>query len=385
MKKVLIISPIVNFGGRELEVNLIAKSLIEQFNLTILSSNEATNESQALDGLNKFSFSNLNQKITKENTLLNLIAYLSYLWNGQKGYVCNYVINGLSKKFFDFKTLKVKSLKKEIITHDIVWIVADLDTPFLTETIELCNKYKIPCIFRTTRTIYKKEHSFLKQIIEKTLFVHHSEDNARRLSRQIKHNYTIIDQCAINEKLLLKHDIKTGNEIKYGYLGRLVDSKRIKYLVDFFSNSNNQFFIAGDGLLKDYVIEAVNENDNLKYMGHLDYKKIEDFFEEIDVLIISSKEESGPLVGLEAMAAGKIVVSTKVGAMYERLKGVSKSFWLDNDLDNLSSFVLEINNLSFHAVNELKISNRETYNKQYSLEKIKNQYLTVTNKMCLKD
>lgn len=381
MKKVLIISPIVNYGGRELEVNIIAKSLQKDFKLTIMSTHEATLNSQALNGLKEVAFYNLKQKITKDNIFLNIMAYSSYLWNNRKGKVYNYLINSISKKTVNFKTLKLKTIKKELVKHDFLWIVGDFDTPFLIETIDTASKYNIPCIFRTTRTIYEENASFLKQIVDKIVFVHHSLHNANRLTQQIKHDYKIIDQCALNESILLEEKIETGNEIRYGFLGRLVEGKGVKFLVDFYSKSENKFIVAGYGALENYVLAAQNSNSNIKYLGKLEHENTKAFFKEIDVLIISSTEESGPLVALEAMAAGKIVVSTRVGAMPERLKNIYQPFWLDKDLNNLMSLTTEINNLPIKTINELKVTNREVYIKDYSLAKTKDQYLKLTNEI----
>ena len=46
-----------------------------------------------------------------------------------------------------------------------------------------------------------------------------------------------------------------------------------------------------------------------------------EFLKGIDVFVVSSEAEGGPISGLEAVAGGRLVVSTPVGAMPDRLTG----------------------------------------------------------------
>lgn len=45
------------------------------------------------------------------------------------------------------------------------------------------------------------------------------------------------------------------------------------------------------------------------------------FYRSADVVVIASRAEGGPIIGVEAMAAARPIVSTRVGAMEERLTG----------------------------------------------------------------
>jgi len=53
-------------------------------------------------------------------------------------------------------------------------------------------------------------------------------------------------------------------------------------------------------------------NPNIVFKGQLGNSKTHQAFRDNDCLIISSSEEAGPLTGIESMAAGKIMISTRV-------------------------------------------------------------------------
>jgi glycosyltransferase involved in cell wall biosynthesis len=140
-------------------------------------------------------------------------------------------------------------------------------------------------------------------------------------------------------------------------------------------------YLVGDGEQKADVLRKIENVNTIRYLGVLNNEDLEMFFEKIDVLIIPSKEETGPLVSLEAMAAGKIIMSTKVGAMMERLENTENQFWFEN---TEASFVREINKLSVLSekqLSKIKTKNRERYLERYSKEVISSSYLELVNKL----
>lgn len=381
MRNVLIISPIADYGGREVEVNLVAKALKGFYKLTIFSTGSATNQSIALNDLPEVAFKKITQEVVEQNIILRLMAFFSWVRNGRSKALHLYLRNSFSNKFFDIRKSEIKVLEKSISKADLVWLLADFDSPLLIEAIEICKARKIPCVFRTTRTIFELPQTFLDQLKDVTLFVHHSENNAQNLSDQMAHDYVIVDQCALTEASLLELKIQPKSNLIYGFLGRFSDGKQIMDLIDFFKDRPEKFYIAGDGDLKSNILNIVNSHGNLEYLGYFNYESISSFFDKIDVLLISSKEESGPFVGVEAMAAGKFIVSTKVGAMEERLDYLNKKFWLKNDLSNLNCLISEIGHLSTKEVTEIMEKNRMHYKNKYTVENIKSGYANIARRI----
>ena len=345
-KKVLILGPIGDFGGREVEANIIARALEHDFDVCILSTGYMTSDSFALKNLKKVKWASVSKKIVSKNPILFFLSFLSRIINKGKLKNYGYLNNLISKKIFDLDKLYQKEIEKMLKESNLVILCVQLKSKFFPEIVSFCDENKIPCLVRTTgtiREISQSEFSFLKKV---NLFIHHSEANAQNLNKQINLPYSIIDQCALNEKQLLALQVKSNSDLRFGYLGRLSEEKGVLPIADFFSKTSLPLIIAGDGNQKKELLEIISNKSNCEFMGSVSNENLALFFDAIDVLIIPSHEESGPLVGLEAMAAGKIIISTKVGAMEERLRGI-KSFWFDiHNLTSLQIAIEKINKLT---------------------------------------
>ena len=84
-KKVIIIGPLVDNGGREVETNIIAKSLENDYDLTILSTVYVTPKSIVGEGLKKTFFTTLDKEFIKTNFITNFSSIqinpsFFYMW-----------------------------------------------------------------------------------------------------------------------------------------------------------------------------------------------------------------------------------------------------------------------------------------------------------------
>ena len=80
------------------------------------------------------------------------------------------------------------------------------------------------------------------------------------------------------------------------------------------------FWIVGDGLLKDIVLDKMSVLGlNFVYWGGQPSDKMPDIFNCTDVLVLPSRNEGMPLVVLEAIACGANVVATDVGGIAEAI------------------------------------------------------------------
>lgn len=380
MKKVLLIGPFRDYGGRDVEINIIAKALSNDFNVSILSTGNMTGESVAIQNLENVKWNCIPRILYDKKPILAFFSFISKFLNRSKRPSYVNLNNTFTKKFFNLDKLYLDVLKNEIQLNDLVIVSAQLTTKFIPEVVEFCNQKKISCLFRTTGTIRQiviSNFDFLKKV---DLFIHHSYSNAENLNKQLELPYSIIDQCALNEDQLLSLEIKANKNLRFGYLGRLSSEKGILPIAKFFSATNYPFIIAGDGQQKKQLLEIIANKPNCEYIGLVTNDDLAKFFNNIDVLIIPSYEESGPLVGLEAMAAGKIIISTKVGAMEDRLEGLH-SFWFQ--IENLSSLQLAITKvLNLNETDRQLISEsvRQRYLCQYSFQAISEMYKELIKK-----
>lgn len=374
-QRLLIVGPLGDYGGRELETGFIAETLSKDFEIRIFSTGNLTSDSQIFDFVSKVQVETLNETLFKSNLWLRLLSYLSYLKSGKKQSVLNYVSNQFAKKT-GYRSSAITHLKNAIDNCDLIMLCVQISSNYVREIVEYANDTNKPVVLRTSNTIKKidiKNNSWLNNI---SLYIHHSLSNADRLSSLQNHNYTIIDQCTFKEEELLK--IKPAERLKsLLYVGRLSPEKGIKELVDVFLNNTNDLSlkIIGDGELYKDLIRLTDETNSIQLLGYLDQNEIVEHIKNADAVIIPSHEESGPLVGLEAMASARLVISTRVGAMPYRLKDALHQFWFNvNCMDSLDDIINKIQNLNSEEINVIALENRAIYVANYKQTVIESQY-----------
>jgi len=94
--------------------------------------------------------------------------------------------------------------------------------------------------------------------------------------------------------------------------------------------------IGGDGPETDefqnlqHLAHQLGVQDAVTFLGRIEQKKLPAYYSAADVLVIPSHYESFGLVGLESLACGTPVVSTRVGAMSAILQNGSAGLLVDN-------------------------------------------------------
>lgn len=378
--KVLIIGPIGDFGGRELETGFIASVLSPNYEVSICTTGLLTLKSQVFEfNINQKVFS-LKDLVYKKFKSLQFLAFVSYLKNNKKEKKSYYVNNLWAKKYFNYDE-KIKHTLTEIIKdYDLIFINAQLSSNYVKFIIEKSKYLNKKIAFRTTGTIQKGQNfTFLNQV---HLFIHHSENNANRLQIE-NHTYTIVDQCAYNEDKLLEISLIDSKVKKFLILGRFEKEKNIDKVIQSFLNIKHEgdiLYIVGEGSEIKNLLAIAKNSSSIIFSGFVANDKIQEYFNEVDCVIISSDEESGPLVGIETMAAGRLVLSTRVGAMPERLNGIP-TLWFDNSVESLSEQMIKIKKLNnFETLN---VSNqvRNRYLQEYSKDIIASKYQNVINNL----
>jgi glycosyltransferase involved in cell wall biosynthesis len=384
-QNLLIIGPIGDIGGRELETGFIANALSDDYNITICSTANYTSKSQIFDFVLKEKVTNLNQLIFNQNLWFKLLAVLGYLKSSKKGLVLDYVSNSLSRQT-GYRKYALKQIKKKIDNADAVIICAQISSNYIKEVIEYSSSKQKPTLFRTSNTIKKLDINQKAWLDKVTFFAHHSLSNAKRLAFLENHNYQLIDQCTFKEDYMLK--IEPTKKFKsLLYIGRLSSEKGIRELVGFFKNYklDLNLKIIGDGQLYDELKIECRQLKNVELLGFLNQDAILNYINKSDAIIIPSHEESGPLVGLEAMASARLVISTKVGAMPDRLEGCKNQFWFDiNNIKTLEAIINHIKKLDASEIKETALENRKRYISKYRKEIIQNQYKNAIFKLLKK-
>lgn len=140
----------------------------------------------------------------------------------------------------------------------------------------------------------------------------------------------VIDQYAYeNEDELLRISRPRGprddGRLIFGTLCRLSPEKDLGLLIRAFALARElhpglRLSVAGTGVLEAELRElgrTLGLESVVDFTGYV--SDTADFYKSIDVFVISSREEGGPITGVEAMAAELPIISTRVNAMPERL------------------------------------------------------------------
>lgn len=382
-KKILVVGSVADFGGREIEVKNLILMLSAEYEVKLFSTVPITENSMAIEDLN-CKWTSIHKELYKSNFLIRVFALMSKKWN--KSNLPSYLLvsNKISSKIFNFYRKNLKILKKQIASVDLVLFCGVFTNGYLKEIINYCQELNKPIVLRTTGEIVGIPNEVKELLFKVTVILVHSNSNTIVLKNSNLNNFRVLDQTTSAENNLLKLKIIESKELVYGYIGRFSPEKGIVELLDMFKGLEKKLLVAGNGPLLDQVLTSCENNLFTEYVGEISSNKIVDFFNAIDVLIIPSFEESGPLVGIEAMAAGKIIISTKVGAMNDRLDSVSNQFWFDiNDKNSLVSTLSKLESLDANSTVTIRKEIRERFKEKYSKDIISEQYLDVI-KNCLK-
>lgn len=372
----LIVGPISNTGGRAVEAREIFNALNPYYNVSILSTERFDSEITSTSPLLNTNYKSVDKILYNSYWIIRIISYMSWLKNFFKGLPTQYVNSKANKKIADLINRKKSIISESIKRSDLIFILMQIESNYLKEIIEYGNSKNIPIIFRPTGEIIQipSHIIYLLPYIDKIIC--HSFKNVESL-KALSKNFTIIDQNAFEEEKLTKLPLVIKKPLVFGFLGRFSSEKGGIELASFFSKRTDKFLIAGDGPDKEMILKIIENSNYCQYLGKIQPDQIDGFMKKIDILIISSKfTETGPYTGIEAMAAGKIIFSTKVGAMEDRLAVTSNNFWFDvNDQKTLAKLIDRVNQLTEKELQHICITNRIRYCKKYSRTEISKSYL----------
>jgi glycosyltransferase involved in cell wall biosynthesis len=126
-------------------------------------------------------------------------------------------------------------------------------------------------------------------------------------------------------RLAVRRELGLGDdEIAVGFVGRLTEIKNIPLLLEAAAltqavTNSVKFFIAGDGHLRGELEKKADEFElrDLRFLGNR--TDVAALYAAFDIVALVSLNEGTPLSLIEAMAAGKAVISTGVGGVRDLL------------------------------------------------------------------
>jgi|DewCreStandDraft_5_1066085.scaffolds.fasta_scaffold00072_67 glycosyltransferase involved in cell wall biosynthesis len=126
-----------------------------------------------------------------------------------------------------------------------------------------------------------------------------------------------------------------GETVRFGYIGRMTPAKGIDVLVwafrlaDLGSRATLELFGEfEEATFREHVLRLADRDPRIRFHGAFPPERLGEVLAQIDVLVIPSRwPETGPLVLLEALAAGRPVLGARVGQM-ERMIESGRNGWL---------------------------------------------------------
>jgi glycosyltransferase involved in cell wall biosynthesis len=145
-----------------------------------------------------------------------------------------------------------------------------------------------------------------------------------------KEKCQVVENWVATEKLLklpfnISPDTAINETFKVLYLGDIIESKGVFDLLRAFDHCRKdpdmpalKLVLAGMGKdydrAKEWISERALDND-ITLLGYVPYAKLDDLFAGIDVFVLPSYVEGLPNSLIEAMSAGKPVITTPVGGI----------------------------------------------------------------------
>ncbi len=176
---------------------------------------------------------------------------------------------------------------------------------------------------------------------KKVLFISRAAQRRIALRRRIPN--TLLSN-GIDFDDIPKQRKRTWKKTRFGFIGRLEEVKGITILLEAFTSlprDDAELLIAGEGPFKNKVLEYSRKHRNIKFLG---WRDPGEFFQNIDVFVLPSQEKGQPIALLEAMAHGKIILTT-----LNFIENGKTGILISGDIHTLSSAMLDISrNLKKH-------------------------------------
>ncbi|PZM16885.1 glycosyltransferase family 4 protein [Rhizobium tubonense] len=138
-----------------------------------------------------------------------------------------------------------------------------------------------------------------------------------------------------------------SDSVNFIYVGMLRDLKGPDLFVDAFARTERRVgrplsaLMIGDGPDKEKYKTMMTERGLGHRIGMLPAMRIEEAFGMSQNIVVPSRAESMPYIVLEALAAGKAVIATRVGGIPEALGPMSPGLAEPNDADDLARIMAE--------------------------------------------
>ena len=184
--------------------------------------------------------------------------------------------------------------------------------------------------------------------------IHLSNFSVNTFSKRKIHHGVIIPNAIIPQYFELTPKTKTSNTLLY--IGVIDNNKNLIFLLQALSSLCEKKVHFTLNVLGDYISDIYKEiiqkymqehqlEACVNFQGWVPQSEVLKYIESSDILVVSSKHESLPMVIAESMAAGKVVVASDVGGIPEMIEHNVNGFLFNlSDINNLVHILEELYN-----------------------------------------
>ncbi|MFI1772226.1 glycosyltransferase [Thalassobellus citreus] len=286
----------------------------------------------------------INRFFSKMGFSYNIIDYL--YWKYKSITISNFLILTYTKSSYFFPILKSVFSSKKVIGKVTMGVFTILPNSYRN----FYKKFSHLIVFNNKqKDFWIKTYGF-KQMVSLDIMVTNESDLLK-----------IPSKACVNDMNLV-----------FGFLGRVASEKNILdmiLLLDFLNNKKGfacKLIIQGeatDHVYKEQVYKKVEELELSSFVTFNNYfidpSETYEFYEKIDVFLVTSLWEGGPITALEAVAAGRFVLGYDIGAMRERFGAFQ--YLINKDFTELCVSALAIINMTFNDKEMFLKKMREDY------------------------
>jgi glycosyltransferase involved in cell wall biosynthesis len=214
---------------------------------------------------------------------------------------------------------------------------------------------------------FHKKLGTWKKIDKFVCLTKHSEDvfNKSKFNNHIKDivikpNFT----AEVNIMLVNKQD-------HFLFIGRLSKEKGIENLLSAFIKNKEHLKIAGDGPLKNKIIQYSNKHENIEFLGPLKRNEVNQELQQASALIFPSIwYETFGMTIIEAFSSKCAVITSNIGAPTTIVENKKNGLHFDfGSVSSLNLAVSKWNAFSEEKKNEIRVNGFNSFKLRYTSDK----------------
>jgi len=187
-----------------------------------------------------------------------------------------------------------------------------------------------------------------------------------------KSNFGIpVEKFTVKPNFVIDHknNLETKRDNHFLFVGRLSVEKGIEVLIDAFRDTSFELKIAGDGPLKQLVIDAAVDNKNISYLGSLKNEEVKLELQKAQAFIFPSIWYEGmPMTIIEAFSCSTPVIASNLGAMSSIISNNFNGFHFEErSPQKLKEAVKLFDNLMPEVKKHIQDNAYQTYKEKYSV------------------